>query len=77
MLVPASSTVTNRLLHIINNAKIPVVILEALAILVFLMIAIVEAIISDGRKRKGLPEAVETEEKKKEEPKAENKSSKK
>ncbi|MBP8593775.1 MAG: lipopolysaccharide biosynthesis protein [Ruminococcus sp.] len=77
VLVPASSTVTNRLLHIINNAKIPVVILEALAILVFLMIAVVEAIISDGRKRKGLPEAVETEEKKKEEPKAENKSSKK
>ncbi|MBQ8962115.1 MAG: lipopolysaccharide biosynthesis protein [Ruminococcus sp.] len=58
VLVPAASTVTNRIHHIIDNAKLPLIVIEALVIVAFIMLAIVEAIVADGRKRKGIvPEA--------------------
>lgn len=54
ILVPASNTVSSKLGLIIENAKMPLVVLEALAFLVFFGVAFVEALVQDNKKRKAL-----------------------
>ena len=62
ILVPASSTVSSKLGLIIDNAKMPLVVLEALAFLVFFGVAFVEALIQDNKKRKALAAGLAPEE---------------
>ncbi len=62
ILVPASNTVSSKLGLIIDNAKMPLVILEVLAFLVFFGVAFVEALIQDNKKRKALAAGLAPEE---------------
>lgn len=62
ILVPASNTVSSKLGLIIDNAKMPLVILEVLAFLVFFGVAFVEALIQDNKKRKTLAAGLAPEE---------------
>jgi hypothetical protein len=62
ILVPASSTVSSKLGLIIDNAKMPLVVLEALAFLVFFGVAFVEALVQDNKKRKALAAGLAPEE---------------
>ncbi len=54
VLVPASSTVSSKLSLVIDNAKNPLVALEAVAFLVFFAVAFIEALVQDNKKRKAL-----------------------
>ena len=54
VLVPATNTATDRISHIIENAKQPLLILEALGFMVFFCVAFIEALIADNKKRKAL-----------------------
>ncbi len=54
VLVPASSTVSSKLGLVIDNAKTPLVALEAVALLVFFAVAFIEALVQDNKKRKAL-----------------------
>jgi hypothetical protein len=54
VLVPASSTVSSKLGLVIDNAKTPLVALEAVAFLVFFAVAFIEALVQDNKKRKAL-----------------------
>lgn len=62
ILVPASNTVSSKLGLIIDNAKMPLVVLEVLAFLVFFGVAFVEALIQDNKKRKALAAGLAPEE---------------
>lgn len=62
VLVPASNTTVDRVSRIIDNAKLPLVVLEALCFMVFFAIAVIEAIKSDSDKRKALVSSEDTEE---------------
>ena len=62
ILVPASNTVSSKLGLIIDNAKMPLVVLEALAFLAFFGVAFVEALIQDNKKRKALAAGLAPEE---------------
>ena len=55
VLVPATNTATDRMSHIMENAKQPIMILEALAFVVFFAVAFIEALIADNRKKKAAP----------------------
>ena len=57
LLVPATNTASDRVSHIIENAKSPLIMLEAGAFFVFFGVAFVEALITDSRKRKLAKEA--------------------
>lgn len=59
VLVPATNTATDMISHIIENAKKPLLILEALGLMVFFCVAFIEALISDNKKRKALAEGRE------------------
>jgi len=59
VLVPATNTATDMISHIIENAKKPLLILEALGFIVFFCVAFVEALITDNKKRKALAEGRE------------------
>ena len=52
VLVPAADVSTNRLDRIKENVKFPCVILEALAFMVYFVVAFIEAITSDSRNKK-------------------------
>ncbi|MDO4862672.1 MAG: lipopolysaccharide biosynthesis protein [Ruminococcus sp.] len=52
VLVPATNTATDKLSHIIDNAKTPLVILEALAFVIFFAVAFIDALITDNKKKK-------------------------
>lgn len=54
VLVPATNTATDRISHIIENAKQPLLILEVLGFMVFFCVAFIEALIADNKKRKAL-----------------------
>ena len=59
VLVPATNTATDMISHIIENAKRPLIVLEALGFMVFFCVAFVEALITDNKKRKALAEGRE------------------
>lgn len=52
VLVPASNTTSNKISRIIDNAKMPLVLLELLGIVAYFGVAFVTAIVSDSRKNK-------------------------
>lgn len=52
VLVPATNTSSDKVSRVIENAKMPAVILEALAVMVYLAAAIIEAFVADSRKRR-------------------------
>ena len=52
VLVPATNTATDKMSHIIENAKQPLVILEALGFVVFFAVAFIEALVTDNKKKK-------------------------
>ncbi len=54
VLVPATNTATDKLSHILDNAKQPLIILEAIGFMVFFAVAFIEALISDTKKKKAL-----------------------
>ena len=56
ILVPASDSVVGRLGRIIDNAKLPLILLEGLAVMIYFAVAFIEAIVGETRKRKGLVE---------------------
>ena len=60
VLVPATNTSTDKMAHIVENAKQPLIILEALAFFVFFAVAFIDALVSDNKKRKNRV-AVESE----------------
>ena len=62
VLVPATNTAADRTSYIIDKAKMPVVVLEALAFVGFFGLAFIEAVVSDSRKRKFAGEYVEDNE---------------
>lgn len=51
VLVPASNTASDKIGRIIANAKMPLVVLEALGIMLFFGIALIESIISENKKK--------------------------
>ena len=59
VLVPATNTTSDKVSHIIENAKNPLVLLEGAAFGVFFMYAFIEALIADSRKRKQMLAAAE------------------
>lgn len=67
VLVPATNTSSDKVDRVIENAKMPLVVLEAIALVVYFAVALIEAFVADSRKRK----AVENEEKKEDEEKEE------
>lgn len=67
VLVPATNTSSDKVDRVIENAKMPLVVLEAIALVIYFAVALIEAFIADSRKRK----AVENEEKKEDEEKEE------
>ena len=54
VLVPATNTATDKMSHIVENAKQPLLILEALGFVVFFAVAFVEALVTDNKKKKAL-----------------------
>lgn len=58
VLVPATNTSSDRMARIINNAKMPLVLLEFLGFAVFFAVSFVQAITADSRKRKAQLAAV-------------------
>lgn len=52
VLVPATNTTTDKISHIISNAKMPLLIFEALGIVAFFAVAFIEALIADTKKKK-------------------------
>ena len=52
VLVPATNTSTDKMSHIVENAKQPLVILEALGLVVFFAVAFIEALVTDNKKKK-------------------------
>lgn len=61
VLVPATNTATDKMGHIVENAKQPLIILEALGFVVFFAVAFIEALVTDNKKKKavtanGVPE---------------------
>lgn len=52
VLVPATNTATDKIGHIVENAKTPLIILEAIGFIVFFAVAFVEALITDNKKKK-------------------------
>ena len=55
ILVPATDTTIDRVSRIVNNAKMPFVILEALGVAVYFAVAFIEALKADSKKRKPVP----------------------
>lgn len=53
VLVPASNTASDKVGRIIQNAKLPLVALEALGLMLFFGIALLESIVSESRKKRG------------------------
>ena len=58
VLVPASNTAADRISRIIDNAKLPLILLEALVIFAYFCVAFVEAVKEDTAKRKAALAAV-------------------
>ncbi len=54
ILVPATSTTSDRVSRLIQNTITPALILEALALMVYLFVSVVQALIADGKKAKML-----------------------
>lgn len=52
VLVPATNTATDKISHIIENAKTPLIVLEAIGFIVFFAVAFIEALITDNKKKK-------------------------
>lgn len=52
VLVPASNTTSNKVSRIIGNAKMPLVLLEALGVVAYFGVAFVAAVVSDNKKKK-------------------------
>lgn len=52
VLVPATNTSSDRFSYIVENAKTPLILLEGLALVVYLAVALIEAFVADNRKRK-------------------------
>lgn len=51
VLVPATNTATDKISRVIANAKMPLVVLEALGIMLFFGISLLESIISENKKK--------------------------
>lgn len=56
VLVPATNTTSDKISRVVDNAKLPLVVLELLGIMVYFAIAFVQAIISDNNKAQALAE---------------------
>lgn len=54
LLVPATNTSTDRMSHIVDNAKQPMIILEVIGFIIFFAVAFIEALITDNRKKKAV-----------------------
>lgn len=54
VLVPATNTATDKMSHIIENAKQPLIILEAIGFVVFFAVAFIEALVTDNKKKKAV-----------------------
>ncbi len=54
VLVPATNTATDKMSHIIENAKQPLIILEAIGFIVFFAVAFIEALVTDNKKKNGV-----------------------
>lgn len=54
VLVPASDTASDKIGRIIENVKLPLVALEALGLMLFFGIALIESIVSESRKKRAL-----------------------
>lgn len=52
VLVPASNGVTSKIRNIVDNAVMPLIILEAVVVFVFLAVSFIEAVICDSSKKK-------------------------
>lgn len=52
VLVPATNTTSDKISRIIENAKMPIVILEALALVIYFAVAFIESIIAENKNRK-------------------------
>lgn len=52
VLVPATNTSSDKVSRVIENAKMPLIVLEAIALVIYFAIALIEAFIADSRKRK-------------------------
>lgn len=63
VLVPATNTSSDKVSRVIENAKMPIVVLEALALILYFAVAFIEAFVADSKKRK-VAIAVESDEKK-------------
>lgn len=70
VLVPATNTSSDKVSRVIENAKMPMVVLEAVALAVYFAVAFIEALVTDNRKRKAAL-AAESDKKKDEEETAE------
>ena len=54
VLVPATNTATDKMSHIVENAKRPLLILEAIGFVVFFAVAFIEALVTDNKKKKAV-----------------------
>lgn len=52
VLVPASNTASNKVARVIENAKMPLILLEVFGIVVYFGVAFIAAIVSDSRKKR-------------------------
>lgn len=52
VLAPATNTTSDKLSRIIENAKMPIIILEALALVIYFAVAFIESIIAENKNRK-------------------------
>ncbi|MDE5764757.1 MAG: lipopolysaccharide biosynthesis protein [Ruminococcus sp.] len=57
VIVPASNTSSDKMGRIINNAKMPAIVLEVLAFVAYFAVAFIEALVCDNRKRKAAANA--------------------
>ncbi len=60
VLVPATNTSSDKVSRVVENAKMPIVVLEVLALIVYFAVAFIEAFVVDSKRRKAAL-AVETE----------------
>lgn len=60
VLVPASNTSVDKIGRIVKNAKMPIVVLEFIAFVIYCAVAFIEALVCDTRKRKAAMEAAES-----------------
>ncbi|MCM1132075.1 MAG: lipopolysaccharide biosynthesis protein [Ruminococcus flavefaciens] len=63
VLVPATNTSSDKVERVIENAKMPAIILEAIALVVYFAVAFIEAFITDSKRRKAMLAEAESSDK--------------